>query len=138
MKRYRITHYLILLVLVVYSGSSARALNCAIIFVSPGFFEFPSIGGTGFVNVNVGPDVGCTYNVFTTGNAVQSIGILGINGFSFTANRNPGPFSLNGGITISTGQGSSGITLTVGPPLAVELGGLTTAGNPVASTMDVE
>src|SRR5436190_16171130 len=69
---------------------------------------------------------------------IQSIGIVGINGFSFTANSNPGPFSLNGGITVSTGQGSSGATVTVDPPLAVGLGALTTAVNPVANTMDVE
>jgi hypothetical protein len=138
MKLYQTYRLLVLLAAVVCGGPSARALNCSIVFASPGFFEFPSIGGTGFVNVNVGPDLGCTYNVFTTGNSIQSIGIAGINGFSFTANGNPGPFSLNGGITISTGQGSSGVTVTVDPPLAVGLGALTTAINPVANTMDVD
>jgi hypothetical protein len=138
MKLYRICRLLILFAVVVYGGSSAQALNCSVVFVSPGFFEFPSVGGTGFVNVNVGPDLGCAYNVFTVGNAIQSIGIVGINGFSFTANSNPGPFSLNGGITVSTGQGSSGVSVTVDPPLAIGLGGLTTAVNPVHGTMDVD
>jgi hypothetical protein len=138
MKLHRKWHLLVLFGIMVCASSSSRALNCTFVLATPGFIEFPSSGGQGFVNVSVGPDSGCTYFVSPSGAAIQSVGFLGLGGFSFTANANPGPSNLNGTLLISTGQASSSVSVTVDPPSAVLLGGLTTAVDPVANTVDVE